>query len=83
MSSVLRSCHISVRAVSARSASVTISHMERTELLQEMLVATSPHETSTAISDARDWLLDHPTDQVVISAMEDLIEVEREALGAF
>ena len=57
--------------------------MERKELLQEMLVATTPNETSTAISDARDWLRDHPRDQVVISAMEDLIEVEREALGAF
>jgi len=57
--------------------------MERTELLQEMLVASTPHETSTAISDARAWLLDHPKDQTVISAMEDLIEVERESLGAF
>jgi hypothetical protein len=61
----------------------TLSDMERNELLEEMLVATTPNETSTAISEARSWLLDHPDDQVVISAMEDLIEVERETLGAF
>ena len=42
---------------------------------------STPNETSTAISHARDWLLDHPDDQTVISAMEDLIEVERESLG--
>jgi len=57
--------------------------MERRELLEEMLDASTPNETSTAISDARDWLRNHPGDQTVISAMEDLIEVERETLGAF
>jgi hypothetical protein len=58
-------------------------NMERHELLEEMLDASTPNETSTAISDARDWLRDHPGDQTVISAMEDLIEVERETLGAY
>ena len=57
------------------------SEMERQELLEEMLDASTPNETSTAISHARDWLLDHPDDQTVISAMEDLIEVEGESLG--
>lgn len=57
------------------------SDMERQELLEEMLDASTPNETSTAISHARDWLFDHPDDQTVISAMEDLIEVERESLG--
>jgi len=42
--------------------------------------ATSPNETSTAIYDARSWLADHPNDQRVWSAMEDLIEVERMSL---
>ena len=57
--------------------------MERQELLEEMLDASTPNETSSAIYRARDWLLDHPDDQTVISAMEDLIEVERQTLGAF
>ncbi len=40
-----------------------------------------PNETSTALSDARDWLLDHPEDKTVISAMEELLDVERQTLG--
>lgn len=54
--------------------------MEREVLLEEMLSAASPNETSTAIYDARTYLADHPEDQRVWSAMEDLIEVERETL---
>ena len=57
--------------------------MERQDLLQELVEASTPNEMSTAIFDARSWLVDHPADQVVISAMEDLIEYEREALGSF
>jgi hypothetical protein len=56
--------------------------MERDELLEEMLVAATPNETSTAIYDARAWLNDHPDDRKVVSAMEDLMVVERESLGA-
>ena len=56
--------------------------MERTDLIQEMFEASTPNETSTALSDARDRLRDHPEDQTVISAMEDLIEAERQTLGA-
>lgn len=59
------------------------SHMERSDLIQEMFESSSPNETSTALSDAREWLRDHPKDQTVISAMEDLIEVERQTLGAY
>ena len=57
--------------------------MERRELLEELVEASTPNEISTAISDARRWLVDHPADQVVISAMADLIEFEREALGSY
>ena len=56
--------------------------MERNDLIQEMFEASSPHETTTALSDAREWLRDHPEDQTVISAMEDLIEVEKQSLGS-
>jgi hypothetical protein len=55
--------------------------MERDELLAEMLEASTPNETSTAIFEARTWLADHPDDRKVWSAMEDLIEVERVSLG--
>jgi hypothetical protein len=51
--------------------------MERAELLAEMLGATSPNETSTAIYDARRWLVDHPGDQTVRYAMADLMGLER------
>lgn len=57
--------------------------MERSDLIQEMFESSSPNETSTALSDAREWMRDHPEDQTVISAMEDLIEVERQTLGAY
>jgi len=50
--------------------------MDRDHVLEEMLHASSPNETSTAIYDARSWLADDADDQRVWSAMEDLIEVE-------
>lgn len=56
--------------------------MDRNDLIQEMFEASNPNESSTALSDAREWLLDHPEDQTIISAMEDLIEVERQNLGS-
>ena len=46
-----------------------------------MIEATTPNETSTAIWEARNWLGDHPDDAKIASALEDLIEVEREAWG--
>jgi hypothetical protein len=55
--------------------------MDRTELLARMLGATSPNETSTGVYDARRWLVDHPDDQTVRSAMADLIGVERLSLS--
>ena len=56
--------------------------VDRNDLIQEMFEASNPNESSTALSDAREWLLDHPEDQTIISAMEDLIEVERQNLGS-
>jgi hypothetical protein len=55
--------------------------MVRDELLGELMDANTPLEMSYAISDAREWLNDHPDDVKVVSAMEDLLEVERELLG--
>jgi hypothetical protein len=57
--------------------------MDREILLEQMLSARSPNETSSAIYAARAWLSHHPEDPNVMSAMEDLIEVERESLGLF
>jgi hypothetical protein len=55
--------------------------MDRKYLLEQMLSARSPNETASAIYAAREWLAHHPEDGKVTSAMEDLIEVERESLG--
>jgi hypothetical protein len=57
--------------------------VERDELLDELIDADTPQEISEAIYQARTWLAAHPDDGTVVSAMEDLIEVERELLGAF
>jgi len=54
--------------------------MDREELLAEIREASSPNETSTAISDAREWLAEHPDDYRIQSAMVDLMEFQRERL---
>ena len=56
--------------------------MEREELLISMLEASSPNETSTAITEARAWLADHPEDDQIASAMADLISSQRDSLGS-
>jgi hypothetical protein len=50
-------------------------------VLEQISTARSPHDTSSAIVVARAWLSDHPEDQMVASAMEALIEAERESFG--
>jgi hypothetical protein len=55
--------------------------MDCEDVLKQISTARSPHDTSSAIVDARAWLIDHPEDQVVASAMEALIEAERESMG--
>ena len=56
--------------------------MQPEELLAEMADAESLDEISTSIYEARVWLLDHPDDLAVRSAMEALVRSEREALSA-
>ena len=55
--------------------------MERELLLEQMLTARSPNESSSAIYAARAWLAAHPDDQRVLSTMEALVEVEQKSLG--
>jgi hypothetical protein len=45
-----------------------------------MLEASSPNETSAAITEARAWLADHAEDGQIASAMADLIAFQRESL---
>jgi hypothetical protein len=55
--------------------------MDRENVMEQISSARSPHDTSSAIVDARAWLIDHPEDQRVVSAMEALIHVERQSFG--
>jgi hypothetical protein len=56
--------------------------MQPDELLAEMADAETLDEISTSIYEARVWLLDHPEDVTVRSALEALMRSEREALSA-
>ncbi|MGZ5128289.1 MAG: hypothetical protein ACXWZU_09005 [Actinomycetota bacterium] len=51
--------------------------MKRETLLEEMRYASNPNQMSSAISYAREFLRDHPDDQRVWSAYQDLMESER------
>jgi len=51
--------------------------MDRNELLVQMVDAETLDEISTSIYEARVWLLDHPEDVTVRSAMKDLMGTER------
>ena len=52
--------------------------MKRETLLEEMRYASNPNEMSSAISYAREFLRrDHPDDERVWSAYQDLMESER------
>jgi hypothetical protein len=55
--------------------------MDQTQLLERIVEATTPNETSTAIYDARRWLADHPEDQTVRYAMAGLMGFERDSLN--
>ena len=56
--------------------------MDMNELLAQMADAETLDEISTAIYEARVWLLDHPEDGRVRMAMEGLMHAERDALTA-
>ena len=55
--------------------------MDRNELLLSLTSAASPHQTSSAMSDARSWLADHPDDEPVREAVQRLARMERERWG--
>lgn len=55
--------------------------MDRTHLLQALAAAATPHETSSAMSEARSWLADHPDDESVREAVQHLARMERERWG--
>ena len=55
--------------------------MDRENVMEQISSARSPHDTSSAIVDARAWLIDHPEDHRVVSAMEAHIHVERRSFG--
>ena len=55
--------------------------MDRNELLLSLMSAASPHQTSSAMSDARSWLADHPDDEPVREAVQRLARMERERWG--
>ena len=56
--------------------------MDQNELLVQMVDAETLDEISTSIYEARVWLLDHPEDVAVRTAMEALMVAERDALSA-
>jgi hypothetical protein len=55
--------------------------MTRDDLLHALTSATTPHQTSSAMSDARSWLAEHPDDEAVREAVQHLARMERERWG--
>jgi len=55
--------------------------MDRNDLLHALTSAATPHQTSTAMSEARSWLADHPDDDPVREAVQRLARMERERWG--
>ena len=55
--------------------------MDRDELLHSLTSAATPHETSSAMSEARSWLAEHPEDDLVREAVQHLARMERERWG--
>ena len=55
--------------------------MDRDDLLHALTSATTPHQTSSAMSDARSWLAEHPDDEAVREAVQHLARMERERWG--
>jgi hypothetical protein len=55
--------------------------MDRDDLLRALASAATPHQTSSAMSEARSWLADHPDDERVRAAVQHCARMERERWG--
>ena len=55
--------------------------MDRNDLLHALSSAGTPHQTSSAMSEARSWLAEHPDDEAVREAVQHLARMERERWG--
>jgi hypothetical protein len=55
--------------------------MDRNDLLRALTSAATPHQTSSAMSEARTWLADHPDDDGIREAVQHLARMERESWG--
>ncbi|HET6712775.1 MAG TPA: hypothetical protein VFI59_03605 [Actinomycetota bacterium] len=55
--------------------------MDRNDLLRALTSAATPHQTSSAMSEARSWLADNPDDEAVREAVQHLARMERERWG--
>jgi hypothetical protein len=55
--------------------------MDRDDLLRALSSAATPHQTSSAMSEARSWLADHPDDDRVREGVQHLARMERERWG--
>jgi hypothetical protein len=55
--------------------------MDRNDLLRSLASAVTPHQTSSAMSEARSWLAAHPDDEPVREAVQWLARMERERWG--
>ena len=55
--------------------------MDRNDLLRALTSAVTPHQTSSAMSDARSWLAEHHDDEPVREAVQRLARMERESWG--
>ena len=52
--------------------------MERTIVIDRITRASTPHDISNAMCDARTWLTDHPEDEAVRIGIQHLARAERE-----
>ena len=51
--------------------------MDRTELLAQVVTASSPNDISTAVADVRTWLAEHPEDDERRRAFQRLTRLDR------
>jgi uncharacterized protein HemY len=51
--------------------------MDRTQLLAQVSTASSPNDISTAIAGVRTWLSEHPEDDELRRALQQLTRLDR------